>query len=420
MNGDIGISFGQIRIVPVKAAHLCPVGSHEINETIDEAIEAELFEIRRKHGAHLKGMPYCKAVVTFLRLRGYFRKLSAFRARSFAAEFGHFNADGPGVDLDQEIRSLMRHRHAGWKQGRRPPRLFQVDGLVTFLFVLRNSHNIFILRRLANLGQSPISPNMPPGNTALNPADNRTMLVQRYVSTDLTHFVGAKLKAQRDQYRLLKSILKSCTLKASPGPVTTPQYLLVRKTHLPLSSNEACLGSVVCFCDIPLCDLPLHMSKYSQFGLAFTKDYLAESGALPVIYVPVRGRPALLPYEDYGRKRVASQAVGFNEFWRLFQRIEEAVPAIEKAELPEAARDLRRMMRFLECNIVSNFKFFDHRLDDTEDEHYYMEREWRVSQNVTFTLGDVTRIIIPESYGGQFRRDFPNFDGEVVFADWEH
>jgi Putative abortive phage resistance protein AbiGi, antitoxin len=246
------------------------------------------------------------------------------------------------------------------------------------------------------------------------------MLVQRYVSTDLTHFVGAKLKAQRDQYRLLKRILKSGTLKASPGPVTAPQYLLVRKTHLPLSSNEACLGSVVCFCDIPLCDLPLHMSKYSSFGLAFTKDFLAEFGALPVIYVPVRGRPALLPYEDYGRKRVASQAVAFNEFWRLFQRIENAAPAFEKAKLPEAARDLRRMMRFLECNVVSNFKFFDHRLDDTEDEHYYMEREWRVGQNVTFALDDVTRIIIPEGHGGQFRRDFPNFDGEIVFSDWEH
>lgn len=246
------------------------------------------------------------------------------------------------------------------------------------------------------------------------------MLVQRYISTDLTHFVGAKMKTKREQYRLLKRILNSGTLKASPGPVKFPKHLLVRNTDLPLSSNEACRGSVVCFCDIPLCDLPLHMLKYSQFGLAFTKEFLAELGALPVIYVPVLGRPALLPYEDYGRKRVASQAVAFDEFWRLFQGIENAIPEVETAKLSKTARDLRRIMRFLECNIISNFKFFDHRLHDTEDEHYYMEREWRVSQNVCFGLDDVVRIIVPESYSRSLRKDFPKFDGEVVFADWEH
>jgi hypothetical protein len=247
------------------------------------------------------------------------------------------------------------------------------------------------------------------------------MLAQRYVSTDLTHFVGAKLKSQKEQYRLLKRILKSGMLKASPGPVKADEHLLLRDTDLPLSSNRACLGSVVCLCDIPLCDLPLHMSKYSMFGLAFAKDFLTEVGAVPVIYVPENGRPALLPYEGYGRKSISSQKVAFSEFWRLFKRIEEAIPEIEKLpKLKNAAKDLRRMMFFTECNIISNFKFFDHRLDDTEDEHYYMEREWRVSKNVVFGLNDVSRIIIPVEYTRRLRADFPAFDGEVVFADWEH
>jgi hypothetical protein len=247
------------------------------------------------------------------------------------------------------------------------------------------------------------------------------MFVQRYVSTDLTHFVGAKLKTQRQQYSLLKRILKSGVLKASPKPTGPAIHILIRDTELPLSSNAACLGSVVCFCDIPMCDLTLHMDKYSKFGLAFSKDFLANLGALPVIYIPVRGRPALLPYEDYGRKRVSSQAVSFNEFWRLFSRIEQAIPHLEGSKpLAQTAKELRQMMLFLECNIISNFKFFDHRLDDTEAEHFYMEREWRVSQNVPFTLDDVQRVIIPAFYSGRFRQDFPNFDGEVVFADWEH
>src|SRR5689334_24442201 len=42
---------------------------------------------------------------------------------------------------------------------------------------------------------------------------------------------------------------------------------------------------MVCFCDIPVEDLPLHMKKYSQFGLAFSKGFLIGKGATPVFYV---------------------------------------------------------------------------------------------------------------------------------------
>jgi hypothetical protein len=49
-----------------------------------------------------------------------------------------------------------------------------------------------------------------------------------------------------------------------------------------------------------------------------------------------------------------------------------------------------------------------------------MEREWRVCQDVEFSLGDVVRAIIPERYCDRFRRDFPDFNGEVFFADRRH
>jgi len=42
------------------------------------------------------------------------------------------------------------------------------------------------------------------------------------------------------------------------------------------------------------------MLKYSRFGLAFTKDFLVDLGASPVMNVPGRGRPALLPFHQYG------------------------------------------------------------------------------------------------------------------------
>lgn len=245
------------------------------------------------------------------------------------------------------------------------------------------------------------------------------MLAQRYVSNELTHFVGARLRTPREQYGLLKRILTTKMLRAYPGPVDQPYHIVRRDTDAPLSSNRACEGSMVCFCDIPLCDLPLHMAKYSPFGLAFSKEFLADLGAIPVSYIPLKGRPSLLPYEKYSRGRVASQRVAFDHFWELFKKIEQALPSIEEANAV-VSRDLKRMMAFLESHVISNFKFFDHLLFDDDEDHYYMEREWRVKQNVKFRLGDVARIIVPEAFGKEVRKDFPKFDGEIVFADREH
>ena len=248
------------------------------------------------------------------------------------------------------------------------------------------------------------------------------MLVQRYVSADLTHFVGASLKAKRKQYLLLRKILKTGVLRAYPRQgLDAAAHVLRKDTDLPLSTNEACIGSIVCFCDIPLGDLALHISKYSPFGIAFPKEFLADLGASPVIYVPTKGRPALLPYEGYGRRRVASQGASFDHFWKLFNRVEKTLPDLKAdPRFKGTAEDLRRITEFLEIHVISNLKFFDHRLLDEQEENYYMEREWRVSRSVEFCLDDVERIIIPHEYGREFRRDFPRFDGEIMFADAPH
>lgn len=249
------------------------------------------------------------------------------------------------------------------------------------------------------------------------------MLIQRYVSSDLTHFVGQRLRNQRERYKLLKRILRTGLLKASPktkgaGPLVR---VLRKDTELRLSSNQACGLPAVCFCDIPLCDLPLHMVKYGDFGLAFSKDFLADFGALPIVYVPKLGRPASLPYEGYARRRVASQAVCYDEFWKVLNRIDAALSQLKDQKGAEPlVRDLRRMITFLEFHLISNLKFFDHRLSDIDRDNFYMEREWRVCQDIPFMFGDVVRVIMPECFGSQFRGDFPAFDGEVVFGDWEH
>src|SRR5258706_1658520 len=181
-----------------------------------------------------------------------------------------------------------------------------------------------------------------------------------------------------------------------------------------LSSNEAYRGSIVCFCDIPLADLYLHMLKYSRFGIAFRKSFLAEHGVRPVMYVPRRGRPSLLHFHDLKpgaplpTRGISSQAVAFDRFWRYLNDLDTRVEATVDKEF---VREWREVVGFLDLSILNYLKFFDHQLHDEHAENYYMEREWRASKSVEFELHDIQRIIIPTGYSRALRRAFPDYDG---------
>ena len=243
---------------------------------------------------------------------------------------------------------------------------------------------------------------------------------QRYISADLTHFIGKRFRNQEKQYRLLKRIIEGGILKAGLHSIQgAKRYPLNVHLARRLSSNNAYKGSFVCFCDIPLGDLAVHMEKYSHFGLAFSKKFLAEKGAIPVMYIPVLGRPALLPFEHYARRRVSSQAVAFDEFWRCFNSLREPTesPAKGRSEHRDVL-DLTKVIDFLDYNILSHLKFFDNKLHDAASRNYYMEREWRVNRSVKFRLRDIQRIILPERFSRRLRKAFPSYDKEVFFSDW--
>jgi hypothetical protein len=160
------------------------------------------------------------------------------------------------------------------------------------------------------------------------------------------------------------------------------------------------------------------MEKYSHFGLAFSEEFLAEKGAVPVMYIPFRCRPALLPFAHYGRRRVAFQAVAFDEFWRCFNRLDEPIERLARDPSErQTASDLKKIMEFLDFNILSHLKFFDHNLHNAAPSNYYMEREWQVNRNVRFSLGDIQRIIVPGRFSHRLRRAFPLYDGELFFSD---
>jgi len=232
---------------------------------------------------------------------------------------------------------------------------------------------------------------------------------QRYISNELTHLVGGKLTSYKAQYKILIKILKE-------GYITYPPHeeknrsirLLFTHYKADFTKNELYVPSMVCFCDIPVCDLSIHIKKYSPFGLAFDKKFIASKGGGPVYYVPKTAAPAWPVGQDSveDRGHVFDQKI--KECYRLLDDL-----ACAKNEWSDRAGSVQR---FLGGSIFAYTKCFDHTLMDKHDDNYYFEREWRVLGNLKFSIKDVKRIIIPENYAVKFRKDFPDYCGQLIFS----
>lgn len=223
---------------------------------------------------------------------------------------------------------------------------------------------------------------------------------QRYISDELTHFVGRGQMEER-QYDLLVKILTEGVLRAGGDPTLEEGHVQLKfRWGQPLSNSELFQPSMVCFCDIPVPDLPIHVQKYSCFGLSFLKSFLIKKGAAPVFYVP-KGAPL------FNRSR-----------WEWLDRAGEElaqlreVPAGNMPPMP----DETALGCFLDYIVLSYLKPFDESVPEDNADNYYMEREWRTLTSVRFRLSDVRRVIIPENYAPRFRDNVPMYTGQVTFA----
>jgi hypothetical protein len=257
--------------------------------------------------------------------------------------------------------------------------------------------------------------------------------VQRYISTELTHFVG-RGKAQEDQYALLVHILQLGWLTHPPHNPNISGNLSIT-SGASISANQMYSPEVVCFCDIPTEDLQIHTAKYSSFGLSLPKDLVARQGGAPVFYLPLNTRarasrglstPQLMAAISEGK---IEDVYGEIPLGQLFDRMVPEYHAMmdlfrnlimqtrETPGVPEEHRRLHDLLHFLDFRLLSYVKFFDHSLADDDPSNFYMEREWRVVGNVQFTLSDVTRVLVPPSYGSRLRLDVPEFAGQVTFVE---
>jgi hypothetical protein len=237
---------------------------------------------------------------------------------------------------------------------------------------------------------------------------------QRYVSPELTHFVGKRLSSedqQDQQYSLLvNNILKAGWLMhpnfdRQPKEGLSEGTPLVGGTPTPdVDDTEAAYWQGICFCDIPVTDLEIHMNKYSRFGLSFLKPFLQDKGANPVLYVAKKSQALAfgLPgthsgYDVWTRDKV---------FKGNIQQFE-----VYRQKLPDTQR------YFLDMLVFAFIKYVDDSAADEDEANVYMEREWRVLGDVNFALADVHRVFMPERYAERFRADLPNYTGQLIFSD---
>jgi hypothetical protein len=287
---------------------------------------------------------------------------------------------------------------------------------------------------------------------------------QRYVSSELSHFVGRD-KSEEEQYSLLVKILRSGWLTHGPNHDPTVARTAGLDFSKPISTDEAIKYQVVCFCDIPENDLSIHVNKYSRFGLAFKKEFLIDAGACPVFYVANEGRvPAgavfnpgdfmsriqganakggvdRALYFDTSVRGILDLLAALDSFcsndgteyfkgtvprdeWKsrfctllgLNDAQAQAVEASLKGNF-QAKQSLAICTDFLLNYVFSFVKCFDAKRPFEDEANYYMEREWRVANNVSFRIDDVVRVFFPASFAARFRSDLPAYKGQISFID---
>ena len=231
--------------------------------------------------------------------------------------------------------------------------------------------------------------------------------MSQYVSDELFHFVGRHEQTVDKQFQLLVKILQSGTLlsssvNGSQGQIDPDGRLL---------SGELNLVPALCFCDIPRPLLDLHTRKYSQFGISFTKRFLTQRGAKPVIYIPLKSRPTT-------GKGTRGHSVPHS-----LRRLLNALRGLRKVKMEpnwayvdgntrRLAGEAANLQGFLTSELYYFIKVFDEDLPQDHPKNYYMEREWRLVNSssrsrLEFSVKDVHAVMAPQHFRSAILKQFP-------------
>ncbi len=237
----------------------------------------------------------------------------------------------------------------------------------------------------------------------------------QYVSDELFHFVGRHEPTPEKRFSVLTHILATGTLKGSRRQVQSNEIYLDDN----VVAGELTKISAICFCDIPKESLRIHVAKYSQFGLSFTKRFLSSKGAKPVIYIPIkskmskgnRNRGVEVPRR---LKKLANALITIQQF----KKNEGNKPVIDE-RIRNSVYSAANESSFLATEFYYFIKMYDEDLEQQHKKNYYMEREWRMANEplgttLKFSLDDVKAVMVPKSFKPQLLKEFKSLGNRVI------
>lgn len=230
---------------------------------------------------------------------------------------------------------------------------------------------------------------------------------QQYTSNILYHFVGSRDPNDHEaNFEVLCKVLQSMRI----GNHQVPCQIVIDYERR-MEKGELLVQSVVCFCDIPLTQLPhIHAKKYGRFGVGVDKANFARNGGRPVIYVPF-DRQAGAGFNNYFGRELLNAHQGLSNF------LLKDAPSVRSRNLgsapssAEAAADLANSL--LAREVLAFLKYYDPTLADDHIENYYMEREWRKYGNFELHLA-LRQVLVPPGYGSKLRERFPRLETELI------
>lgn len=240
---------------------------------------------------------------------------------------------------------------------------------------------------------------------------------QSYISNTLFHFVGRSAETDEERYKILSTILSSQVLLFDPHknrPNAVPMFRMEDFRKL----GEISSIPAVCFCDIPISNLSLHMSKYSKFGIGLKKQDLCRKGVRPVWYIPKDAPSTIVSSEMIETRFPAELLKILKSTSTIIDKLTEGTDIADQPNVLSKDEEIQKCLQalhsghfFLLAEILWYFKFYDSSLPEEDINNFYYEREWRkVNSNLSFTQEKLDCVIVPsKSFRQELIYEFPQY-----------
>ena len=244
---------------------------------------------------------------------------------------------------------------------------------------------------------------------------NKVLKTQRYVGSELFHFVGRRSPLDHDaNYRILSNILSQECITHYPHDPDVNVERIEFDWERSLFSEELVVPSVICFTDIPVESLHIHTQKYGKFGLSFDKGLLIRQRARPVTYIPMRSDDVTSSAGSSLLEDIESVMKGFNSeiIDKLKQRTKwKRVHGSVPDNYDDAVHALKSILL---REFLAFLKPYNSELADDHPDNFYMEREWRRFVNFHFRLPWIKTVTIAQGHIDQLKTDFPKLNCQIL------